>query len=214
MTDPFIEQLVQDLTPTKTMHAIRLWAHCSMCLAFMIAVVVVVLGLRADYLLALHTGVMIWKPGLFLAAWVGSLLLINDISRPTGGIKPWHWMPILGAGGGLVYQIIKQLSTVSASAVFSTLHDLVGAPVCLGVVSLGGAAALLMAWKFWFVRTASPYPALLGVLAGFNAGCLAAAAYALHCNRDSAVYVLIYYGTPIVLLSVFGGFLGKKELKW
>ena len=214
MTDPLIEQLVQNLKPAKSLQAIRLWAHCSMCLAIMIAVILAVMGLRADYLHALHSGVMIWKPGLFLAAWGGSLLLIADISRPTGSIKSWHFLPILGAGGVLLYQLMRQFGALSPSTVISTLYDPAGAPFCLGVVSLGGAAALFVAWKFWFLKTASPHPVRLGGLAGFSAGCLAAAAYALHCDRDSALYVLVYYGAPIATLSILGLYLGKKSLKW
>ena len=94
-----------------------------------------------------------------------------------------------------------------------SLHD-PAAIYCIAVITCGGAMALAMVWKFWFSKTAPQNPSLLGGLAGFSSGCLAAAAYALHCDRDIALYICIFYGLPIAMLSLAGSVLGRKFLKW
>ena len=78
MTDQLIERLVADLKPQEPLINFKLWSHCSMCLLIVAGLVLAVLGLRADYSTALQNGAMLWKPGMFLLAWIGSMFLILD----------------------------------------------------------------------------------------------------------------------------------------
>jgi hypothetical protein len=213
MTDPLIDQLVGNLKPQRPLANIKLWMHCTACLVIIAGVILAIMGLRADYRAALQNGALLWKPGLFLAAWIGSVFLITDLSRPMGKIRKWHVAPLVLAGGILLWQFVVQLAHFSAKEMIASLND-PGAIYCLSVIIGGGGMIMFVVWKVWFSKTASPHPAVLGALAGFSAGCLAATAYALHCNKDSALYVSIYYWMPVLALSLLGSTLGRKLLKW
>lgn len=213
MTDSLIDRLTGDLRPGKTLTNMNFWVQYSACLAAIAAAVLGLLGLRADYAAALQNGAIFWKSSIFLMAWIGSALLITDISRPHGGLKKHHGIPLVAAGAVLVWQFAVQASRFSWADMLQSLND-DSAITCFSVITGGGAVAMKMAWSYWFSKTASPHPTVLGALAGFSAGCLAATAYALHCQRDAALYVSVYYGTPVLLLSFSGAFLGKKLLKW
>jgi len=213
MTDPLIDKLVADLSPRNPLVNLKLWMHCTACLVMIATVVLGFMGLRGDYLSAMHSGALFWKPGIFLLAWIGSILLITDISRPSGALNNAHFAPLLVAGAILVWQFTAQMMYLPMDTMKNSLYDN-SALYCLCVILGGGSVALIMAWKFWFSRTASRHPSLLGFLAGISAGTLAATAYALHCDRDIALYVSIYYCLPILTLGLMGGLLGRKFLHW
>ena len=75
MTDLLIERLVADLKPQEPLINFKLWSHCSMCLLIVSCLVLTVMGLRTDYSTALQNGAMLWKPGMFLLAWIGRCFL-------------------------------------------------------------------------------------------------------------------------------------------
>ena len=213
MTDQLIERLVADLKPQEPLINFKLWSHCSMCLLIVTCLVLAVMGLRADYPTALQNGAMLWKPGMFLLAWIGSMFLILNFSRPISRIKKWHFVPLYLAAAILFWQFISQLpNCVSSSSILSLHYP--NAIYCLSVIIVGGGISMAMPWKLWFSRTASPNPTTLGALSGFSVGCLAATAYALHCDKDGMLYIFVYYGTPILVLVIFGSLLSKKLLKW
>ena len=213
MTDQLIERLVDDLKPQDLLIDSKFWVHCTICLIVLVVAVLAIMGLRIDYLNALKEGAMFWKPGIFLACWIGSIFLILDYSRPTGKINKWHFTPILLAIIIFLWQIISQSSFFLTSDAITSLYD----PnnfYCLAVIIFGGGITMAISWKFWFAKTASPKPGTLGALAGFSVGCLAATAYALHCNKDDVLYILVFYWLPILALTIFGSFLSNKLLRW
>lgn len=213
MTDQLIERLVADLKPQDLLIDSKLWMHCTICLIVLAGAVLAIMGLRVDYLNALENGSMFWKPGIFLACWIGSIFLILDFSRPISKSNKWHFTPILLAISIFLWQIIVQSPFSLISDVTISLHD-PNAIYCLAVIIGGGGMTMAISWKFWFVKTASPEPSTLGALAGFSAGCLAATAYALHCDKDGALYIFVNYGLPILALTAFGSFLSKRLLRW
>lgn len=213
MTDQLIERLVADLKPQDLLIDSKLWVHCTICLIVLSVVVLAVMGLRVDYPNALENGAMFWKPGIFLACWIGSIFLILDFSRPIIRINNWHFTPIILAIFIFLWQIIVQSPFLFTSDTTISLYDS-SAIYCLAVIIGGGGMTMAMSWKFWFTKTASPKPLTLGALAGFSVGSLAATAYALHCNKDGVLYIFVYYGLPILALSIFGSFLSKRILKW
>ncbi len=213
MPDQLIERLVADLKPRDLLIDSRLWVHCTICLIVLAGAVLAIMGLRADYPNALENGAIFWKPGIFLACWIGSIFLILDFSRPITKINKWHFTPILLAISIFLWQIIVQSPFFLTSDATISLHD-PNAIYCLAVIIGGGGMTMAISWKFWFAKTASPKPSTLGALAGFSVGCLAATAYALHCDKDGVLYIFVYYGLPILALTAFGSFLSKRLLRW
>lgn len=213
MTDQLIERLVADLKPRDLLTDSRLWLHCITCLIVLTGTVLMIMGLRIDYTEALRNGAMFWKPGIFFACWIGSILLILGFSRPIGTVNKWHFIPILLAITVFMWQVIVQEPFPLTSDTVLSLRD-PNAIYCVTVILSGGGITLGLSWKLWFSKSASPKPMLLGALAGFSVGCLAATAYALHCNKDDVLYILVYYGLPIFALTMFGSFLSNRLLRW
>lgn len=213
MTDPLINKLVADLNPRKPLVNFNLWMHCTACLILITAMILGCMGLRGDYAQAIQTGAMFWKPGLFFLAWLGSLMLISDISRPSGKIKGLHLIPLVLGATLLVWQFAAQATQYSFQTMAKSLSD-GSVPYCLSVILGCGSAVLAMIWKVWFRKTASPHPAFIGFLAGISAGTLAATAYAVHCDKDSIFYIFAYYILPIAALGILSSIMGKKFLAW
>lgn len=84
---------------------------------------------------------------------------------------------------------------------------------CVSLVPLMAApvlGALLLALR----RGAPTRPALAGATAGLVAGGLGAAVYALHCVDDSPLFLLVWYGIAVTLVTVAGAALGRRVLAW
>lgn len=53
-----------------------------------------------------------------------------------------------------------------------------------------------------------------GALAGFVAGGMSAAGYALHCTDDSLPFIAVWYGGAVLLCALAGALLGPRLLRW
>ncbi len=213
MNDRFIEQLVADLEPAPRLKNARLWMYGSFCLFLIAAMILGFMGLRTDFVHAFQTGAMFWKPAIFLLIWLGSVMLITDISRPAGHFRKWHFLPVISGMALLLWQGVSQGLEHPLHERMESLRDS-SAIVCLATLFVCGTIAMVLGWKYWSAKTASHYPGILGALSGLSAGSLAAAAYALHCDKDSALYITAYYGMPLLALSLFGYGAGKRLLRW
>jgi hypothetical protein len=170
-------------------------------------------GLRDDYTHAMPGMAIFWKPGIFFLVWLGSMWMIADVSRPNGTIRKRHVLPLILSIGLLCWQLVRQVREYPLPVMMQSVQDK-SALFCLPIILTGGAITLAVMWKCWFVKTASPRPTLLGFLGGLSAGALATTAYALQCNRDSVFYILLYYGLPILILSLVGYIAGRNHLRW
>lgn len=213
MTNQLIEQLVNDLKPRKPLLNLKLWLYCGMCFISIAALVLIVLGLRSHYQVALDTGAMFWKPGMFLAAWVGGMFFVTNLSRPIQQFKKWHLVPFFLAGGILFWQLTTYLTNTLGAQIISDLNDPT-IPYCIFTIFTGGSLSLIVTWFLWLRKSASLKPSRLGALAGFSCGCLTASAYAICCDNDTSLYIIIYYGSPILILTFIGALLGRNLLKW
>jgi len=213
MNDPFIDQLVNDLQPKRPLRDTDLWALGIIGFIFAAIAIAGTIGLRPDFFQAAKTGALFWKPGIFFIAWLASSLLIMSLSRPHGKIKKWHLSLFILALFTLLYQLLIQSQFVGSKEVGQVLRDK-SAIYCLSIITGGGGLLLFAAWKLWITNAASMQPKLLGLLAGLNAGSIMAAIYAMHCDIDVALYVLVYYGLSIAMLSAVGAYFGQKLLRW
>ena len=78
----------------------------------------------------------------------------------------------------------------------------------------GGGAGLIAMWRLWLRRTATSHPAILGAMSGLATGALMAAAYAIHCDRDTPVYILGIYGGGVAIVTAIAALLARKLLRW
>jgi hypothetical protein len=67
----------------------------------------------------------------------------------------------------------------------------------------------------WAVRRMAPTDLIrTGALAGFVAGGISAAGYALHCTDDSLPFIALWYGGAILMCTLAGALLGPRLLRW
>jgi len=109
MTDQLIERLVADLKPRDLLIDSKLWVHCTICLIVLTGAVLAIMGLRADYPNTLENGDIFWKPGIFLACWIGSIFIILDFTRPVKKINKWKVTPIIMTISFFIWQISVQI---------------------------------------------------------------------------------------------------------
>jgi hypothetical protein len=88
-----------------------------------------------------------------------------------------------------------------------------GIPPCLYEIPIAAIPAAVIV--FLAVRSLGPTQlALAGAAAGALSGGVAALAYALHCQMDSAAYVLAWYPIAAAITAVLGAVVGTRALRW
>ncbi len=213
MSNELIDRLVNDLKPRKPISCANLWLYSVLCFAAAAALIITLLGIRQEYQELTSASIILWKPFVFLLASLSGLLLINDISRPNGTLKKIHFAPMALALILFAVTALWQLKPMSGNEILLTLFES-GSASCLKTISAVAAIIFTAMWLLWLRKTASFYPSTLGALGGFCAGCLAALAYSLHCDRDMTPYIALYYFTPIISLTFIGSVIGKRRLNW
>jgi hypothetical protein len=87
------------------------------------------------------------------------------------------------------------------------------APVCLPAIVAMGLP--LLAAALYALRLGAPTrPALTGAVAGLAAGAAAAVLYATHCADDSPLFVVLWYGIALSVVTVVGALAGRVVLRW
>jgi hypothetical protein len=127
------------------------------------------------------------------------------VSPTTSALVPWP--PVA----------VASLATVSlVSAPLWHWHNMAmgdGWLECL--VSIPIIAVVPFAAVVWAVRRMAPTDlARTGAVAGFVAGGMSAAGYALHCTDDSLPFIALWYGGAIVMCTLAGAVLGPRLLRW
>ncbi|MCU0855802.1 MAG: DUF1109 domain-containing protein [Rhodobacteraceae bacterium] len=76
-------------------------------------------------------------------------------------------------------------------------------------------AVPLLAAVLWALSAGAPlHPARAGAAGGLAAGALAAALYSLHCDQDTALFVLPAYGAAVLMVTLAGTLAGARVLRW
>lgn len=216
MRDPLVDQLVGQLTAKPPLKDTHLWLGALACYLIACLSVLTLMGLRADYLQALNSGALLWKPAIFMGMGLSSLVLITRLSRPHGRAHMVH-----GLGGmfalALLISLFSQQYSVADSGwfikAFSASMSVSNGVICAVIIIVAGAGVMALVWQRWLKHSASSHPQAMGALAGLGAGSLVSAAFTWHCAMDAIPYIVVYYLFPIGLLAFVGFVLGKR-LSW
>ena len=87
------------------------------------------------------------------------------------------------------------------------------AGLCLLSITLLSIPALVLGLML-FRRGASVRPALTGALIGLAVSASATTGYALHCNEDSPLFFVLWYGLAILICTGAGALAGSRLLRW
>jgi len=217
MTDPLLDRLAADLRPVRPMRTWPLWGLAGAVLLAAALFVIFMYGPRPE-MMALSHGVwpqafvVIGKPLLFLITGLSALASIGGLIRPEGRLKPLTLAPV-----GLLLLLVLVMFGVQymndgPAKVAKSLDG--GDLLCFETIFFGGAIGFAALWAVWLRKAATAYPVTLGALSGLAMASLAAAAYAIHCNMDAPVYILLIYGASVALFTAVAAIAGKKLFKW
>lgn len=209
-TDDLILALAADDTPPAAI-APRLAGVPVLALLVSAAVVLLLLGVRGDLLTAMANPVVAMKWLLPAVLVLAALTAMLRFTRPQARGLPERWVfaAVALVAAGLL------ASGWFATPVGQRWAELRGTtlPACLTSITVISLLPLIAGLRV-LRDGASPRPALTGALAGLAVGGLATMAYALHCNEDSPLFFLCWYGLAIGLVTLLGAALGRSWLRW
>ncbi|MEQ1696535.1 MAG: NrsF family protein [Hyphomicrobiaceae bacterium] len=92
---------------------------------------------------------------------------------------------------------------------------LIGARALDCVVLIPLLAAAPLAALLFAMRSGAPdNPSIAGAAAGLLAGAIGATLYASHCTNDSPLFISVWYVIGIAAVTLTGGLIGRKVLRW
>jgi hypothetical protein len=210
--DSFIDSLVAELKPTKPLDNFLILGIAAVGFIAIVAIVIISLGLRPDFSIAMHNGTIMWKNGgLFLGA-IAAIVATIALSRPD--TKPGIIVPVLlFVISCIIIWRVFELGNTNPILIELMNINFGGAQFCVPTIFIGGSVIFAFVWNVWIKHTASSDPKALGASAGLMSALTAGCAYSFHCNMDGIFYYIACYWLPALALSAFGYFMGKK-LVW
>lgn len=210
-TDRLIQALAADNhhqpQPVRTQMAMALLVALPVAAAMLLVTV----GLRPDFLAAMHNPFFDLKFVIALALAIPAIVISVHLSRPEASLGRWVWMLLLSPFilvGAIIAEMMVPHRTpmmvrmVGKSAMFCT--------VAIPVLSLPILGSALYALR----HGAASRPALVGALAGLMSAGFAASIYALHCTDDSPLFVAVWYTIGTVVVTALGAFFGRCVLRY
>ncbi|MFN3644056.1 MAG: NrsF family protein [Gemmobacter sp.] len=209
-TDDLIAALSADTVPAVP--PVRVfWPLVSLAVALSVAIMLLTLGLRPDLTAALRDPMVSVKSILPAVLAFGGLYVALRLARPTGrpGFGGWLLWLVPAVTAALVVLTLA----AQPSAQWRTL--LMGETMVYCITFIPALAVPVLAATLWALRRGAPIePARAGLAAGVGAGALSATIYSLHCPEDSPLFFAAWYGTGILTVTLLGGLLGARLLRW
>jgi hypothetical protein len=217
LLDDLTADLGAGLKPVKPMRVLPLWAGA--CVGLLLAAIYIwfFYGPRPE-LSALTYGnwsgnnMSVLKPLMFLALGLGALWGVSGLVRPEGRPKLRYMLPVLMIGGIVLGSLLVEYKQEGWGRMTANLSA--GVAICYTTILCGGMAGLIVLWRFWLRRSATSHPVILGAMSGLATASLMASAYALHCQGDAPIYLLLVYGAAVAILTGIAALLGGKLLRW
>ena len=169
------------------------------------------LGVRPDFVSALHTWRFVLKVAVAVLAYALALWACTRLISPQVGVRD-TLAGLVAAPVLLAAAVGYELLTVSpadwyARAVGSNSRVCLVAIPLLSLAPLAGALAAL--------RVGAPQsPGAAGAVTGLMAGTLAATLYAVHCPDDSPLFVALWYSLAVAIVALLGAIAGRRVLQW
>ena len=217
MTDELLDKLTGDLKPVKPMRLWPLWLMAGVGLVLAALFVIFVYGPRPE-MTALGHGVwprafvVIGKPVLFLVTGLSALWSAGGLIRPEGRLRPLTLAPVALLALLVLVLFGVQYASEGPAKVADSLNG--GDTLCFATIVGGGAIGFVLLWALWLRKAATSAPVTLGALSGLAAASLMAAAYAIHCNMDAPVYILLIYGASVGLFTGVAALAGGRMFRW
>lgn len=217
MSDPVVEKLVERLSPVTPLRASALWRGAIVAVVVAAVYVVFLYGMRPELKILtqpmlLHRPMIVLKPLLFLLLGISALRGVAELARPEGRLRFGVLLPALMLLGAVLGVFVSDVTSHGVAKTFDNAFG--GAPLCFMTILCGGTVGIVLMWRFWLRRSATSHPVQLGAMSGLAAASLMAGAYAIHCNMDAAVYLLLVYGLAVAVFTGLSAWVGRRLYRW
>jgi hypothetical protein len=207
-TDDLIRALAADHAARGVSLERALAGAVAVGFAIAVALFVLILGPRPDFVTAFADPRFPFKFAIALLLAAASVVLGLRLARPTEGTGGWS-MALAAVPVVLLAAVLIELAVVPRA---SWPARLVGSNSMLCLTSIPLLAApVVVAALLILRRGASLRPGLTGAAAGLFAGALGATLYAAHCPDDSPLFVAVWYGQAIAAVAISGA---QQVLRW
>jgi hypothetical protein len=181
-------------------------------LAIFGGLVIAVLGIRPDLAQAVMDPVTAMK-------WVIPLVLTVVAAWSAIRLTQPQTTKLRFARGVIVAVLMAAASWWLAQAIGLRPEQLesrsMGGTAMMCLTSITVISVPTLAVVMYLLRAgASPAPALSGAMAGLSVAGAATAIYALHCNEDTPLFFILWYGLGMSLVTAAGAWAGRRFLRW
>ncbi len=207
-TDAFIAALAARPAP-EPLDLSRAAGWIGVAFAAGLGGVLAMLGIRPDLGAALQEPVTLAKNVVPLMLACLALPFALATTRPTSSPRMWMLIP------PVLFAVALFLMRLVNTAPADLGAEIMGQTAAACLVSITAISALpLIAGIRMLRQGATTRPIRTGALLGLAIGALAAAGYALHCDEDSPMFYVTWYGAGILIATGIGAFAGHRYLRW
>jgi hypothetical protein len=210
-TDRLIQTLAADNDTHDRPVGVVLAKALLIALPVSAAMLLATLGIRPDFMIAMHNPFFDLKFVVTLALALPAIAISLHLSRPEASLRGWAWLLLLPVGI-LALGISGEMMLPQRLPMMTRLIGS-NSRVCLAAIP-AFSLPLLAAALFGLRHGAPARPAVAGALAGVLSAGLAATLYAAHCNDDSPLFVATWYTLATALVTAIGALAGAKLLRY
>jgi hypothetical protein len=209
-TDRLISTLAADVDSRSRPVGVALAQALLIALPVSAALLLATLGIRRDFMTAMHDPFFDLKFVVTLALALPAIVISLHLSRPEASLRGWAWLLLLpvailalGISGEMMVPRRLPMRT-----------RLIGSNSRVCVAAIPVLSLPLLAAALFGLRHGAPaHPAVAGALAGLLSAGLAATMYAAHCTDDSPLFVATWYTLATALVTAIGALLGVRFLR-
>jgi hypothetical protein len=210
-TDRLIRTLAADNDTRARPVGAVLAAALLIALPVSAAMLLATLGVRKDFMTAMHNPFFDLKFVVTLALAIPAIAISLHLSRPEASLRRWAWLLLLPVAV-LALAISGEMMLPQRLPMMTRLVGS-NSRVCLTAIPVF-SLPLLAAALFGLRHGAPARPAVAGALAGLLSAGLAATLYAAHCNDDSPLFVATWYTLATALVTAIGALAGARLLRF
>jgi hypothetical protein len=210
-TDRLIQTLAADNDTHDRPVGVVLAKALLIALPVSAAMLLATLGIRPDFMIAMHNPFFDLKFVVTLALALPAIAISLHLSRPEASLRGWAWLLLLP----VVILALGISGEMMLPQRLPMMTRLVGSNSRVCLTAIPAFSLPLLAAALFGLRHGAPVrPALAGALAGLLSAGLAATLYAAHCNDDSPLFVATWYTLATALVTAIGALAGAKLLRF
>jgi hypothetical protein len=210
-TDDLISALAQDLPtrPPRVSATVNRALLLSIPIAF--GLLLYAVRVRPDLWAVAGTPRTVFKFALTGSLIAAAAWGVSRLSRPGTGLGPVR-VAITAALAVLTVGVGGELMAVPSQG---WMPALIGTRAMWCMTFIPILAIVPFASLMVALRAGAPdSPSAAGAAGGLLAGAIGAMLYALHCDNDSPLFVVTWYGLAIAAMTLLGGLVGSRTLRW